>query len=225
MVNLSVVQVGDPVLRRRADEVPEAEITSQPVARLIERMWSTLDAVPGVGLAAPQIGEGRRVVVVHDLPEFIEHYSELQLLERERQMIEPYVLINPVLTAVGYETRTHFEGCLSVEGYTAAVERFHQVDVGYVDPTGRRHHERVAGWHARILQHEVDHLDGTLYVDRMNTRTLCTTDTYSDLAALPTAEAVDTVTGAAGPGEPRPPSVGPGTEPVTPPPRGRAAPA
>jgi peptide deformylase len=198
MVNLSVVQVGDPVLRRRAGEVPEREITSESVTRLIERMWSTLDAVPGVGLAAPQIGESRRVVVVHDLPEFIEHYSELQLLEREREVIEPYVLVNPVLSAVGYETRTHFEGCLSVEGYTAAVERFHQVDVEYLDPMGHRHQMRVGGWHARILQHEVDHLDGMLYVDRMNTRTLCTTDAYSDLAALPTAEAVDRVTGATG---------------------------
>jgi peptide deformylase len=166
------------------------------MAELVERMWATLDAVPGVGLAAPQIGEPWRVVVIHDLPEFIERYSPTQLIERERQVIEPYVLINPVLTAVGYETRTHFEGCLSVEGYTAAVERFHEVEVAYVDPSGDRRRLRASGWHARILQHEVDHLDGMLYVDRMNPRTLCTNDAYAGLAALPTGEAVDIVTGA-----------------------------
>jgi peptide deformylase len=195
MAQWSVVQAGDPVLRRRAAEVPADQISSKPVAQLVDRMWKTLDAVPGVGLAAPQIGEPWRVVVVHDLPEFIEHYTELQLLERERGAIEPYVLVNPVITAVGYETRVHFEGCLSVEGYTAAVERFHQVDLTYVDLEGRHHQARVGGWHARILQHEVDHLDGVLYVDRMNTRTLCTTDNYSDLADLPTGAAVDAVTG------------------------------
>ncbi len=199
MENHSVVQAGEPVLRRRAAEVPEAEVGSDAVSELVARMWATLDAVPGVGLAAPQIGEPWRVVVVHDLAEFVEHYTEQQLIERERGVIEPYVLINPVLTAVGYETRTHFEGCLSVEGYTAAVERFHQVDVEFLDPTGSRHHQRVSGWHARILQHEVDHLDGLLYVDRMNTRTLCANDRYAELAALPTPEAIDIVSAAGRP--------------------------
>ncbi len=145
VIERSVVQVGDPVLRRRAAEVPVDRITSDPVARLIDAMWETLDAVPGVGLAAPQIGEPWRVVVVHDLPEYLEGLSEVQLAERERRVIEPYVLINPVLTTVGSETRTHFEGCLSVEGYTAAVERFHEVDVEFTDPGGRVRRQRVDG--------------------------------------------------------------------------------
>lgn len=195
MEDWTVVQVGDPVLRRRAAEVPNDAVTSPSTAELVDRLWQTLDAVPGVGLAAPQIGEPRRVVVVHDLPEFIERYTEAQLVERERRAIEPYVLINPVLHAVGYETRTHFEGCLSVEGYTAAVERFHEVDVEYLDLLGVQHHQRVNGWHARILQHEIDHLDGVLYVDRMNTRTLCAAEAYGPLAGLATAEAVDLITG------------------------------
>ena len=199
MVQPSVIQAGHPVLRRRAAEVPLDQVVSERVARLVDRMWRTLDAVPGVGLAAPQIGEPWRVVVIHDLPEFTGQYSEFQLLERERSPIEPYVLVNPVIDAVGYESRTHFEGCLSVEGYTAAVERFHQVDLAYLDLGARHHRVRVEGWHARILQHEVDHLDGILYVDRMNTRTLCTADNYSDLARLPTTDAVDVVTGGAQP--------------------------
>jgi peptide deformylase len=196
MVERSVVQVGEPVLRRRAVEVPASEITSDLTAQLVDRMWDTLDVVPGVGLAAPQIAEPWRVVVVHDLVEFLDRYTTQQLAEREREAIEPYVLINPVLTPVGHEIRNHFEGCLSVEGYMAAVERFHEVDVDYVDPTGRRCAKRVRGWHARILQHEVDHLNGTLYVDRMNSRTLCSTEAYLTVGALPTAEAVGLVTGA-----------------------------
>jgi len=196
MVERSVVQVGDPILRRRAAEVPATEVTSDLISQLIDRMWDTLEAVPGVGLAAPQIGEPLRVVVVHDLEEFFHNYTDEQLAERERQAIEPYVLINPVLSPVGPEMRNHFEGCLSLEGYMAAVERFHQVGVDYLDPTGRRCARRVTGWHARILQHEVDHLNGTLYVDRMNSRTLCSTEAYSTLGALPTVEAVEFVTGA-----------------------------
>ncbi len=195
MVERSVVQVGDPILRRRAVDVPTTEIGSDLMSQLIDRMWETLDDVPGVGLAAPQIGEPWRVVVVHDLVEFFHNYTDQQLAERERETIEPYVLINPVLTPVGHETRNHFEGCLSVEGYMAAVERFHEVEIEYLDPTGQRCVRRVSGWHARILQHEVDHLNGTLYVDRMDTRTLCSTEAYSTVGALPTVEAVELVTG------------------------------
>jgi peptide deformylase len=168
-----VVQVGTPVLRQRAMEVPATEFASDDIKELIARMWDTLDVVPGVGLAAPQIGDSRRVVVVKDPSEFVERLSPSQQAERDRVLIEPYVLINPALTVIGSETRTFFEGCLSVEGYVAAVERFHEVDVRFVNVTGQARRQRVRGWHARILQHEVDHLDGTLYVDRMDTRSLC----------------------------------------------------
>jgi peptide deformylase len=168
-----VVQVGTPILRRRAIEVPSNEIASDDIKDLIARMWETLEAVPGVGLAAPQIGDSRRVVVVKDLPEFVERLSPSRQAERERVPIEPYVLINPELTVIGSEIRTFYEGCLSVEGYVAAVERFHEVEVRFVSASGQAKRQRARGWHARILQHEVDHLDGTLYVDRMDTRSLC----------------------------------------------------
>jgi peptide deformylase len=168
-----VVQVGTPGLRQRAIEVPTTEITSNDIKELIARLWGTLEVVPGVGLAAPQIGDSRRVVVVQDPPEFVERLTPSQQAERERVPIEPYVLINPELTVIGSETRTFYEGCLSVTGYVAAVERFHEVDVRFVTVTGQAKRQRVRGWHARILQHEVDHLNGTLYVDRMDTRTLC----------------------------------------------------
>ena len=195
-----VLTLPQPVLTTPARPVGSVDAAARALAA---DLVDTMRVSPGcVGLAAPQIGEPWRVVVIHDLPEFVEHYTRLQLLEREREVIEPYVLVNPVISAVGYETRTHFEGCLSVEGYTAAVERFHQVDLSYDDLQGHQHRARVGGWHARILQHEVDHLDGLLYVDRMNTRTLGTTDNYAELADLATGEAVDAVTGGADSGGP-----------------------
>jgi peptide deformylase len=168
-----VVQVGTPVLRQRAIEVPVAEVASDDIKGLIARMWDTLEAVPGVGLAAPQIGVSRRVVVVKDPREFVERLSPAQQAERERVPTAPYVLINPELAVIGSETRIFYEGCLSVERYVAAVERFHEVEVRFLDTSGKVQRNRVYGWHARILQHEVDHLDGTLYIDRMDTRTFC----------------------------------------------------
>src|ERR1700691_461831 len=93
-----VVQVGTPVLRQRAIEVPRTEVISDDITDLIARMWDTLEVVPGVGLAAPQIGDPRRVVVVKDPPEFVERLSASTQAERERVPIEPYVLVNPELT-------------------------------------------------------------------------------------------------------------------------------
>jgi peptide deformylase len=186
-----VVQVGTPVLRQRAIEVPATEVASDHIRGLIARMWDTLEAVPGVGLAAPQIGDSRRVVVVKDPPEFVERLSPPQQAERERVPIEPYVLVNPELTVIGGETRTFYEGCLSVEGYVAAVERFHEVEVRFVDVTGQANRKRVRGWHARILQHELDHLNGTLYVDRMDTRTLCAEALSATFGPATTGEDAD----------------------------------
>jgi peptide deformylase len=84
------------------------------------------------------------------------------------------VLVNPVLRPVGEQAASFFEGCLSVRGYAAVVTRAHEVEVTGLDETGAPVRWQVSGWPARILQHELDHLDGTLYVDRMHTRTLST---------------------------------------------------
>jgi len=190
MAEYSVVQAGDPVLRRRASEVPLQEIGAEPMSRLIQRMWATLAEVPGVGLAAPQIGESSRVIVVQDLAKYHETIPADHLIERERSTIEPYVLINPEISPVGDARRTFFEGCLSVRGYVAAVDRHLEVDLSFVDPEGQEHRTRIRGWHARILQHEVDHLDGRLYVDRMNPRTFCAQEEFSIYAAMAVEDAI-----------------------------------
>jgi len=192
-----VVQAGDPVLRRRASEVPAQEITADATGELIQRMWATLAEVPGVGLAAPQIGESRRVIVVQDLAKYHETISVDRMIERERTTIEPYVLINPEISPVGDAMRTFFEGCLSIKGYVAAVDRHHEVDLSFVDPAGQVHCRRIRGWHARILQHEVDHLDGCLYVDRMDPRTFCSQEEFPMYGAMSVDEAIRKLAGPA----------------------------
>ncbi|MGQ0616694.1 MAG: peptide deformylase [Acidimicrobiia bacterium] len=177
---MAIVQAGDPVLRRPAEPLSARAIRSSRTRKLLEAMQATLREIPGVGLAAPQIGVGLRVVIVQDLPEYMEGTSRARLAELEREVIKPYVLINPVIEPVGEERRTFFEGCLSVEGYRGLVERAHSVRARYTDIHGDDHDDMCRGWHARILQHEVDHLDGTLYVDRMATRSFMTDDHYDD---------------------------------------------
>lgn len=172
----AIVQIGAPVLRSRAAEVAPERIASAEIQQLISTMIAAMRSAPGVGLAAPQIGVPLRVLVLEDRAELMAKLSPDELRERERVEVPVRVFINPVLRPVGDETRTFFEGCLSVQGYTGLVERSAEVEVTGLDERGQSHMMRVRGWPARILQHEVDHLDGTLYVDRMLTRSFSTTE-------------------------------------------------
>ncbi|MDP9074026.1 MAG: peptide deformylase [Actinomycetota bacterium] len=183
---MAIVQAGDPVLRRLASPVAADRIGSDGMNQLIDALYRALAEVPGVGVAAPQLGVGLRVVLIQDPAEFQARVDPDRLIELEREPIQPYVLINPFLEVVGLDTRTFFEGCLSVEGYRGLVRRAATVRVRYLDVEGRQHDEIRHGWHARILQHEVDHLDGALYVDRMLTRSFMTDAHYVDWALQPT---------------------------------------
>jgi peptide deformylase len=169
-----IVQAGAPVLRARAGEVPPEHIQSPEFRALVDRMVAAMRAAPGVGLAAPQLGVGLRVLVLEDTAERMAALGEAEKAERGRVPVPLRVLVNPVLRPVGERTASFFEGCLSVRGYAAVVTRAHEVEVTGLDETGAPVRWQVSGWPARILQHEVDHLDGTLYVDRMHTRTLST---------------------------------------------------
>jgi peptide deformylase len=182
---LLVIQAGDPVLRRVADELTLEQVGSAETAALIEDLRVSLAEKPGVGIAAPQIGVSLRVVIVQDPAGYQLGMAPERLAELERVPVEQYVLINPVLELIGTETRTFFEGCLSVDGYRALVRRSYRVRVRYLDPEGNGHDEIVSGWHARILQHEVDHLNGTLYIDRMASRTFMNDEHYEYWAHEP----------------------------------------
>lgn len=172
----AIVQAGAPVLRARAEEVPVEKIRTAEIEELVREMIATMRAAPGVGLAAPQIGIGLRVIVLEDREELVKNLSVDERRERERAPFETRVFVNPVLRLIGEERAMFFEGCLSVKGYVGLVERSREVEVTGLDEHGVASTWHVSGWPARILQHEVDHLDGTLYVDRMKTRSFVTAE-------------------------------------------------
>lgn len=171
-----IVQVGDPVLRRRARPLAPEEIGTPFVQELIASMRLTMYEAPGVGLAAPQVGESLQVVVVEDEGDHLEMMSAARRGELGRNPLPFAALINPTLEPVGDETDEFFEGCLSVEGYSALVRRHRAVRVRALNPAGRAVTMDLEGWPARILQHELDHLAGVLYIDRMDPRTFTTND-------------------------------------------------
>ena len=134
-------------------------------------MVAVMRQAPGVGLAAPQIGVGLRLIVLEDSEVLMARLSPAERAERGRVAFPLRVIANPVLERRGTGRATFFEGCLSVPGYTALVERDLEVEVAGVDATGASVRWLETGWPARILQHEIDHLEGTLYIDRMRPRT------------------------------------------------------
>jgi peptide deformylase len=146
------------------------EILSPETRRLIEDMRETMHDAPGVGLAAPQVGLSLQLIVIEDRPESVRDLTPEQRAERERSGTPFQVLINPVIAHDSQDTVEFFEGCLSVEGFAAIVPRARRVLVEYLDETGERRNLEASGWHARILQHEIDHLNGVLYLDRMYSR-------------------------------------------------------
>ncbi len=175
---LKIVQAGDPVLRQRARELLPEEISSPEVKSLIVLMRETMRDTPGVGLAAPQVGVGLRVIVVEDRPEYQAGLSAEELAARERKPVDFHVLINPRLVVEDPTPVEFHEGCLSVSGYTALVSRARGVRVEALDEKGSPVSISARGWYARILQHEVDHLEGMLYLDRMETRSFATMENH-----------------------------------------------
>ena len=171
-----IVQAGTPVLRARAEDVPVERIDTPELQDLFKTMIATMRAAPGVGLAAPQIGIPWRVIVLEDRDELLKSLAPQERLERERQPFATRVFVNPVLRHIGAEHAMFFEGCLSVKGYVGLVERSREVEVTGFDEHGAAQTWHVSGWPARILQHEVDHLEGTLYIDRMKTRSFATAE-------------------------------------------------
>lgn len=168
-----ITRAGHPVLRRRAADVPE-DLDRGLLAELLAAMRETMHAAPGVGLAAPQIGLGLRLAVLEDSAELPTEIGDA----RDRRPLPYSVIINPRYRQVGHDNATWYEGCLSVPGYQAATERAVTVELVCLDEDFARVCERFTGWQARIVQHETDHTDGTLYLDRAIIRSLSTDDQY-----------------------------------------------
>ena len=168
-----VATVGHPVLRTRAREVAPDELRSPRVQRLIDDMVETMRATGGAGLAANQVHELLRIAVVE-----VDHNPRYPY----KPPIPLTVLVNPVLEPVGDEVVEINEGCLSVPDLRGTLERHVAVRVRYLDRDGNEHDEVKRGLTAGTFQHEVDHLDGILFVDRADPRTLSTWEHYDRYA-------------------------------------------
>jgi peptide deformylase len=171
-----IVQAGHPVLRVPAAPVPVEMIGTPELDDLVVYMVAAMRQAPGVGLAAPQIGIGLQIIVLEDDEARMARLTPEQRAERGRRPFPLTVILNPELRLVEGERAVFFEGCLSVAGYTALVERALAVEVTGITQRGEPLQWSASGWPARILQHEVDHLRGTLYVDRMLTRSFCSAE-------------------------------------------------
>lgn len=183
-----IVQAGSPVLRRTAAPVTPDKFGSRELKTLIETMIEVMRVAPGVGLAAPQIGVGLQVLVLEDKEELMSRLTPEDRTARGRVPFPLTAICNPVLTRHGEGRATFFEGCLSVGGYMALVERDLEVEVSGTDEHGAPVRIRVAGWPARILQHEIDHLNGTLYIDRMLSRSFCANEEAMHWIHTPVSE-------------------------------------
>jgi peptide deformylase len=152
----TILRMGEPLLLQRAAEV--VRFSTQELHDLVADMQDTMRDANGAGLAAPQIGVSLRVVIFG-----FEHNERYP----DAPSVPPTVLVNPVLTPLGIELEEGWEGCLSVPGMRGLVPRFQRLRYQGYDPLGAPIDRTVDGFHARVVQHEVDHLDGILYPMRI----------------------------------------------------------
>lgn len=167
------------MLRQTARALTPEEVRSREMQELIEWMRETMHDAPGVGLAAPQVGLALQLAVIEDKPEYTKDAPPGFLKERERKPVPFHTIINPKITPLGDPDLEFFEGCLSLAGFTAVVPRARKVKVQFLDHKGEPKSVEALGWYARILQHEIDHLHGILYIDHMRTRTFMNVDNFN----------------------------------------------
>jgi peptide deformylase len=158
MSTLEIITPQNPVLRHRAAPVT---VFNDELQQLIDNMIVTMREANGVGLAAPQVAESRRLAVIETPPEIDDEGQELP------DTRELHVIINPEITWRSSKMDDGIEGCLSIPGYLGEVARPEAIRVKALDRDGKKVNLRLKGWTARIFQHEIDHLDGVLYIDRL----------------------------------------------------------
>jgi peptide deformylase len=158
---LKVSRMGHPVLRKKVRPVPPAEITAAPMQRLIDDMTQTMLEYNGVGLAGPQVHEELRVFVAQVVRD---HEDEENDEERTPEIL---ALVNPEIRPASRHVEEDWEGCLSIPDLRGLVPRYRDISVKAYDRTGRQIELQASGFMARVIQHETDHLDGVLFLDRM----------------------------------------------------------
>lgn len=172
-----VLRMGNPILRLKAKPVSLEEIRSDTFKNLIEDMFETMEAEDGIGIAAPQIGISKQVAII-GVPRNNPRYPEIESTEiadesedEEEKDYEIIVVINPKITVLDEEKLGFWEGCLSVPGLRGFVERPKKIRVDYLDLDGKEVSREADGFDAIVFQHEIDHLEGFLYLDRVTDTT------------------------------------------------------
>ncbi|MCC6274752.1 MAG: peptide deformylase [Leptospiraceae bacterium] len=153
-----ILKLGDPNLRKPSLDVTEEEIREKEFKKLIRDMFDTMKHAEGVGLAAPQIGVLKKLIVMGS--EKNERYPDAPVVPER-------VIINPKITLLDSPLKGYWEGCLSVPGMRGLVERPSKISIEWMDERLEKYKEVIEGFQAVVFQHEVDHLSGILYVDRL----------------------------------------------------------
>jgi peptide deformylase len=151
MSTLPIISLPDPILRKQAADV---ERVDDELRRLIDDMFDTMYDAPGIGLAAPQVNVSRRLIVMDPA--------------REEEDPAPLVMINPQILHRSDELRSHEEGCLSIPEFTAEIERPAVTRVAYLDAEGKPQEGEFEGLWSTLVQHEIDHLNGLLFIDYLS---------------------------------------------------------
>lgn len=173
-MTLELVTMPNAGLRQKTR--PVTNLTDKSLQALIDEMIETMREANGVGLAAPQIGRDLRMAVIETLPKEDEEGNELP------DSRDLFVIINPEIVWQSREVVTGIEGCLSIPGYLGEVERAESIRVRALDRNGKKLKLRLQGWTARIFQHEIDHLDGVLYIDKLTApERLWTEEAYHEM--------------------------------------------
>jgi len=151
MAVLPIITIPDPVLRKQAALIERVDAA---LLKLAEGMLAAMYEAPGIGLAAPQVGILRRLIVMDP--------------SRDEETKQPLVMVNPVILERGSEMRTHEEGCLSIPQFTAEIERPAMTRVSFINTEGKQQERTLEGIWSTLVQHEIDHLNGVLFIDYLS---------------------------------------------------------
>ncbi len=169
---LKITELGDPILRRKAKVVSNAKLRSKTFQSLIDNMVRTCDVKDGVGIAAPQVSHGDQMFIL---------WSRSGKRYKNVPKLGPIAIINPKILSRSKKIIKDWEGCLSIPGIRGLVPRPDRVDVSFTTREGERIKAKVTGFVARIFQHEYDHLNGIVFLDRTDPRDLLTESEFKKL--------------------------------------------
>ncbi|CAG9795406.1 unnamed protein product [Diatraea saccharalis] len=167
-----VVQIGDPTLRKVSEDVPLDKLSSQEVQQVIKKLQFVLSKYGSVGMSAPQIGINLRIFAIQYTSKQLDATPSKAIKSTGMSTIPFTVFINPKLKVLDYQKLVHQEGCESVQGYSAEVARFKEIEITAHNEKGEIISTKFKNWPARIVQHEIDHLNGKLFTDIMDRKTL-----------------------------------------------------